>query len=193
MALILLGTVVLWENDRDSGVGLVFSDADLDALKTGMRVTGPQLSGASLTGDLYDFRAETVVPTDRELTALDIQRLVGEIRFRDSRTVSLASDSALIDLSQRRITLISGIDISTSDGYRAQASRVDVDTRAAELVAQGPILADGPLGRITADTLILTPAPVDGTTADGQGSRNDALIRFEGGVTLRYTPGMENR
>ncbi len=188
-ALILLGMVVLWENAEEPGIGLVFSDADLEDLKTGMRLTGPQLSGASLNGELYDFRAETVVPSDQGFSALEIDSLSGEIRFLDARTVSLRSDSAHLDLEKRLITLTSGIEIDTSDGYHAEASKVEVDTRAAELVASGPVLATGPLGRITADRLLISPALADG----GGTARNDALIRFEGGVTLRYTPGTENR
>ena len=76
--------------------------------------------------DLYDFRADVVVPTDAALSGLSIDTLSGEIHFLDARSITLRSDAAQVDLGTRVITLTSGIRIDTSDGYTAEASSVTV-------------------------------------------------------------------
>lgn len=183
LALALLATVFLWNKDDEAGIGLTFSQADIETMRSGLRVTGPQLSGSSLNGDIYDFRADVVIPQDLQLTHADIEGLTGRILFRDGRQVDLSAARAEIEMPSQRVVLDTGIQIRTSDGYEATAARAEVDLRQAVLTATGPVVASGPPGRIAADGMIITPA-----SADGALTANDTLIRFTGGVTLRYTP-----
>ncbi|MEM7613666.1 MAG: hypothetical protein AAF245_01395 [Pseudomonadota bacterium] len=183
----LLALVFLWQAEDDLGGGLTFSNADLEAMATGLKLSQPQFSGASMGGDIYDFRARTVVPRDIDLTMADIEALDGRVLYADGRVVELTSETAEIDLENRKVVLQTGIVITTSDGYRAKAERLDVDVSAAILEATGPIEATGPVGRITAGRM--TIAPAEGFEAPVR--VNETLTRFSGGVKLTYTPGLE--
>lgn len=189
IALALLALVLLWDSDNDAGVGLVFDDADLEAMRTGLRITRPQFSGTSLKGDVYDFRAETVEPRGLEMTTADVEQLSGRVTYRDGATIELRSDHARLDIPERRVVLETGIEIRTSDGYSAQAERVRIDIGASTLEADGPIIASGPPGRIESDALMVEPAGETG----GEGFDNEVLMRFTGGVKVTYTPQAKDR
>jgi len=178
-ALALLGAVFLWRVEEEQGYSLTFSPADLVDMRASMEVTEPHLSGASLNGDLYDFRAATVVPETIDIARAQIEELSGKVSFRDGRVVWLTSDHAMVDFIADKIMLESGIIARTSDGYTARANLLTLNLATSVLTADGPVTADGPLGQIEAGHLRIEPA--DNTTGI-----DDALIHFDGGVTLRY-------
>ncbi len=182
-ALVLLGAVFLWQRSEDLGGGLTFSEADLEAMRSGLRITGPQFSGASLDGDIYDFSADWVVPEDLEMTSLEVSGLEGEVLYRDGRQVSLRSEHAQIDIAERTATLDTGIEIVTSEGYRATATRVDIDLDAGVIEAEGPIDGNGPDGTLRAGAMRMGSGEA-GAEPDGIAT----VIDFTGGVHMTYTP-----
>lgn len=185
-ALALLGAVFLWQRTDDWGGGLTFSEADLEAMRSGLRISGPQFSGASLEGDIYDFSADWVVPEDLEMNSLEVSGLEGEVKYRDGRHLTLRSDHAEIDVDAQTATLDTGIVITTSEGYRATASRVVIDLQAGVIEAAGPIDATGPDGTLQAGAMSMAPKE----TAEGENGI-DTLIDFTGGVRMTYSPPKE--
>jgi lipopolysaccharide export system protein LptC len=182
-ALALLAAVFLWQRQEDWGGGLTFSDADLEAMRSGLRISGPQFSGASLAGDIYDFSADWVVPEDLEMTSLEVAGLEGEVLYRDGRRLTLRSDHAQIDVTDRTATLDTGIEITSSEGYRATATRVEIDLAAGVIEAAGPIDASGPDGTLEAGAMRMAPRGPDDTA-----NAEDTLIDFTGGVRMTYIP-----
>lgn len=185
VAVALLAAVFLLSDKTEFDTALNFSEADLEALRSGLKLTEPQFSGASLGGDIYDFRASLVTPRDLAMSEADILDLRGRVAFRDGRIVDLRSDRARLDAVAQQVVLEDGIELITSDGYRAEATRVEVDIEVGVLTAAGPVRASGPAGEIEAATLRI--ARVD----DGERGfdPNETLITFAGGVRLRYLPG----
>lgn len=180
----ILAAVFLWRQEEDLGGGLTFSAADLEAMRTGLKLTEPQFSGASLSGDIYDFKASTVIPRDIELSMADIEALDGRVQYADGRVIDLVSETASINLETRVIVMETGIVITTSDGYRAVAERLDVDVNASVLTGTGPVSATGPVGNIQAGGLVISAAPgVNRPTGV-----DETLISFTNGVRLTYTP-----
>lgn len=184
VAVLLLGLVLLWDNDGDEPAGLTFSEADLEALRTGLKITRPQFSGTSLTGDVYDFRAETVEPRDLEMTTADAETLFGKVDYRNGPVVELRSERARIDIPEQIVVLETGIEIKSSDGYVAHAERVEVNIAFSTLEAKGPVTANGPPGDIESAALSIVPAEEPGRA----NFDNDVLMRFTGGVKVTYIP-----
>ncbi len=182
-ALALLAAVFLWQQSEDLGGGLTFSEADLEAMRSGLRISGPQFSGASLEGDIYDFSADWVVPEDLEMTSLEVSGLEGDVLYRDGRQITLRSDHAMIDVADRTATLDTGIEITTSEGYRATASQIEIDLEAGVIEAAGPIEATGPDGWLEAGAMRMAPRDTD--TDD---NAIETVTDFTGGVRMRYIP-----
>ncbi|NNU79384.1 hypothetical protein HMH01_02930 [Halovulum dunhuangense] len=182
VALALLGAVIFWRQQDDLGPGLRFTESDMEAMRSGLIVTGPRLSGVSLGGDQYDFRAAQVAPEDLSITRARVSALTGRVIYVDGRVVTLEAASADIDMGAGMIRFDDGLRVTTSEGYDASAPVARVDVAAARLTADGPVEVTGPAGRIEAGGMVIEPS-------DPDAARGDALMRFTGGVTLRYTPG----
>jgi len=180
----LLASVFLLSNDPLPEAGLSFSQANLAAMQDGLQVTRPQLSGASLTGDIYDFRAASVIPRDSDITAARIDALTGSIAYLGGPRVDITAASAEVDFAARELVLDTGIRLGTSDGYAATADRVTVDIAGALLTATGGVSAKGPIGTIRADTLRIAPTRQDPSPALGK----ESVLNFSGSVRLSYQP-----
>lgn len=188
MALTLFGLVLFWDTSDNSASGITFSEADIETLQNGIQVTRPQFSGASLGGDLYDFNAETVIPRDRDLQMADVETMDGRISFRDGLIAEIQSERAEIDFTARHVVLDTGVGLQTSDGYTATAPYAEIDIAAGSLRADGPVIATGPPGNITAGGLVITPLE----ETPGLDFGNDVMMQFTNGVTLTYIPGAED-
>ncbi len=182
--LALLVSVFMLSTQDEIPGGLSFSDADLQALGTGLRVTNPRFSGASLDGDIYDFVADSVIPKDASLEFADIETLSGTIRFRDGHVVSLSAQRAEINLMTEELILSDDINLQSSEGYNAKASRLDVDLKNGQIHGSGDVFADGPMGEISSDSLLIEATEAQ----DIEALANDSMITFTNRVRLRYLP-----
>ncbi|MEM9812701.1 MAG: hypothetical protein AAF913_08525 [Pseudomonadota bacterium] len=180
--LALLASVVLLSLRPEPPGALTFSAADLEAMGSGLKVTRPRFSGASLDGDLYDFEAATVVPTDAELVRAEIEKISGAIRFADGLVVNLTAPDAAVDLVSETIFFDDGLVISTSSTLEAAAARANLDLRAGVLTAEGGVSASGTLGTIVAERLRVETVEEGNVEAFTEG----ATLVFTGGVELRY-------
>ena len=180
----LLAAVFLSGEPPVTDATLTFSEADLENMRAGLQITNPQLSGASMGGDIYDFQASIVRPRNLDFEVADIEDLVGTIDYVDGPTVFIASKSAEINLVTRLMVLETGIALRTSDGYSGNADRIEVDGQAGRLTATGNVLAEGPIGRISAERLVIAPADPDKPESLGK----DTVLRFEDRVRLTYIP-----
>ena len=185
LAAALIGAVVFWDSaPRDRGARLTFSDADLAAMRSGLRITRPQVSATSMTGDSYDFTARLVEPADLEMTRADVTALEGRVDFAGGRRLHLAAAQARLDFPAETVVLEAGVRLSTDDGWRARAPRVTIDIARSVLTAPGPVSGSGPPGEIEAGGLVIRPADPGAP----EGIENGAIVRFTNGVRVRWRP-----
>ena len=180
----LLLAVFLTREPPITDASLTFSEADLEAMRSGAQVLAPQLSGASEGGDIYDFKATTVTPRNLDFDQADISDLVGTIYYVDGPTVFVASHSAQVDLQARQMVLETGIILRTSNGYKGNADRIEIDAVTAVIVAEGNVQADGPIGRISADRLTISPP--EGAQEPKLGK--EAVLHFQERVKVYFDP-----
>ncbi len=185
-AVVMLALVFLLERDDELEGGLFFTGTDLAALGDGVRLTNPQLSGSTRAGDRYAFTADSVLPADDTMQQFTATALSGTIEEVGGRTIRLAAEAAVFDRQSQTLTLETGVKLLTSDGYTASADRIDAQLGSATIVASGAVEADGPAGRIRADTLTIAP---DGDAPEAVGGNR--RISFAGGVSVTYLPATE--
>lgn len=164
---------------RTEGRRIVFSDADLAALGSGMRVTSPVFSGETAEDDRFRFSAAVVTPDAAPPTRAEIATLSGEIDFVDGPTMRLAAAAASLDIEARRMTLRGPVSLSTSDGYAFVAEEVRLDLGAGAMEAEGAVEGAGPMGRIASGRLSVSP-PV--------GHDDARTFLFQDDVRLVYDP-----
>ncbi len=167
-----------------TGAALLGSVADLEAMGTGLKVTNPRFSGASLDGDRYDFEAATVVPRDIAMEMAEVDALTGTIRFADGLAVDLEAPFATVDLTSETLLFDRGLAVRTNSGIEATAGSANMDLRQGVLHADGGIAAEAALGTIVSDRLTIAARTPGGVAALTEGS----TLLFTGRVKLRYVP-----
>ncbi len=179
VALGMLSALFLVQNDDGLSGDLVFSRADLAALGSGLRISDATLSGRTSRDDAFRFVAASVVPDTAPPTRAEIAELSGTIDLVDGPSVSVTAERGDMDIAEQRLRLAGAIDIETSDGYRMRTEAMDIDLRAGTLHATEAVLAEGPLGQISSQTLEIMPAA---STGDAR------RFLFGNGVRVVYDP-----
>lgn len=177
LALLLLASLFLISPDDGLEGELVFSQGDLAALGSGLRITRPTFSGMTRGEDPFRFTAELVVPDAAPPTRAEVTGLSGEIDFAGGPGVAVAAETAELDIEAQRMALDGAVRVETTDGYRVTAPAMDVDLRGGVLEAAGPVETVGPMGSITAGSLRIAP-----------GEAGPPVISFGDGVRLVYRP-----
>jgi lipopolysaccharide export system protein LptC len=179
VALGLLAGLFLISTEDEIDGNLVFSEADLEALDSGMQVTRPTFTGSSRDNDRFRFTADRVVPDAAPPTRAHIVDLAGRIDFAGGPTVDVAAPEAALDLDTNVLELAGRVTLDSSDGYHVVSDRMTVDLRAGSLAAKGDVVGEGPMGRIDSETMRVDPA---------EGEDADRRFSFGDGVRLVYDP-----
>ena len=172
-------------DERISGA-VQFSKGDIAALGQGLRVSNPVLSGTTTTGDTFRFTAEMLIPDAAPPKKASIEKLAGEMTFKDGLIARLNAATADLDLVTHQMHLSGAVRVETSDGYTLRADRMSVDLKANALEADTDVATEGPMGRITSGTLRVAPA------GDGQPAQQH-LFSFGNGVRLIYDAPPDSR
>lgn len=177
LALAMLLSLFLFPGEEPFEGGIVFTEADIEALGEGLRITRPVLTGATRDDDPFRFTAETVVPDAAPPTQAEIERLAGTINFLGGQTFWIEAPVAALDLETQVMEGTERVTVTSSDGYRISADRVVLDLVAGTLEAEGSVDGAGPMGTIAAETLSIVPA---------EGRSGPRVFSFGNGVRLVY-------
>lgn len=179
IAIGLLSSLFLVRDDDGGGGEIIFSEGDLEELGSGLQISNPVFSGSSRNDDQFRFQAELVVPDAVPPTRARITALSGAVTSTDGSRLELESSAASLDIGAQTLVLDGEVTIASSDGYRIETDRLDVDLGSGGLESRQPIEATGPLGRIESGSFTLAPA-LDGA--------DDRRFVFGNGVRVLYDP-----
>lgn len=179
-AIALLGTVFLFTKEQNLEGGLKFSQAEFEALETGMHIAKPLFSGMNEAGDVYDFKAESVQPTGAEIDQIVVQKLSGEIRYEAGNAIHMRASSAEFSTSDEVLTLTGNIQFEMSDGTIANTEVLRAELQSGLVVGEKQVSASSPLGEISSGSFRLENIEVDG--------QEKQMLWFENGVKLLFRP-----
>jgi lipopolysaccharide export system protein LptC len=191
LALALLSSIFLWPRETRFEGGLVYTSADLVALGEGLAVTRPRIAGATEAGEPFVVTAERATPDGPDPETVELDDVRAEFMQGEGREIVLAAASGALRPKAETLSLSGDVALDTSDGYRVRTDRVEADLGAGELVAPGPVTAEGPRGSITAGSFRARRVAAPGT--GGEEAPLGALppgdyLWFEGGVRVTWTP-----
>ncbi|GIX15781.1 MAG: hypothetical protein KatS3mg118_3740 [Paracoccaceae bacterium] len=182
-ALALMSTIFLFTRDGPAP-GIRFSARDFAALQQGLRLSLPRFSGTTEAGEPFVVSADWALPDAPDPAEIRLHAIRATITLADGREVALTAADGLLMPRAQTVELTGGVEVTTTDGYRAETDRASADLRRRILIAPGPVTAEGPLGRIEAGRLsVLRPDPRKDPDAE-------ELIVFEDRVRLVYRPGV---
>ncbi len=175
----LLASLFVVQNDDTLGGNVVFSPGDVEALGSGLRIDNPTFTGTTRSEDRFRFTAAVVEPDAAPPQRARIATLAGTLWLHNGPEVTVSAARGDLDIPTQRLDLSGQVVITTSNGYRMVTDKATVDLRAGAFVAGDEVVTTGPLGEITSGSLHVAPA-----AESGEARR----FSFSDGVRLVYDP-----
>jgi lipopolysaccharide export system protein LptC len=183
LAVAILSTVFLVQNEDGFDGGLLFSTADKATLGDGLTIKNPRFSGKTDAGQAFSISAQIATPVGDDLRTVDVEGLSSVVHFEDGRQVEMQSATARIETSGQRISFVEGVNVRTSDGYMGHVGRLVADLESGVISGSEGVRFSGPTGKIDAQTMTISQSQNGGATYSG-----DSVLEFGGGVTLSLVP-----
>ncbi|GGW28926.1 hypothetical protein GCM10011452_16810 [Gemmobacter lanyuensis] len=177
MALAILSSLFLVARQIDPQGTIGFSEAELADRLREPRITAPTYAGTTRDGATLTISADEARPdAGNGATAAAVH---AELSTADGARSVLTAGAVRFLQETRAAVLEGGVLLANSLGYefRTEAMTLTLDTAGAKTA--GAVEGFGPLGRITAGQMQITP------TGDGA---ETYLLVFNGGVRLIYQP-----
>ena len=179
MAIILLGSIFVLSTSNKVREGLIIADAKLAELAIGQKITNPNFSGVTKSGDAFSISAEWALPDAPNPEKIELSQPRTVIDFESGRKLETRAGSGLLDLGASEATLSNEVDLTTSNGYVARSTALVLNFESGNVHSLGPVQATGPVGSIEAGSMTLLQ------NLD-QKDHGNAVLMFTGGVKLIY-------
>jgi lipopolysaccharide export system protein LptC len=178
---ILVGSIFLLSNASKLSELAEVIDGPLAELAVGQRITNPNFSGVTKSGDAFSIVAEWALPDGAKPTKVELSKPRTTINFQDGRTMRTTAGLGALNLQSSEATLSDGVNLRTTDGYIATSTSIEINLETGNLYSEGPVMAEGPVGSIEAGSMTLTQ------NLD-QNPTGNAVLVFNNGVKLIYNP-----
>ena len=176
-ALALLSTLFLLARPRDPDAALPYAQVDIAEMLREQRLTAPTYSGVTHEGDEVIFTAATAHPGGADGSGARAMAPVLRLIGAAGETRAAAAEGH-IDPAAQMLVLQGAVTVDTADGLRLDTAILRASLDRSRLESPGPVVAEGPQGRIEAGGFTLTRG-----AASGQ-----EVVVFNGGVKLLYRP-----
>lgn len=180
-ALALLSTLFFFSGEVDPRQSIPYAELNVDALVEAQRVSAPYFAGVTEGGDAVTLTGTAAIPDRDDPDRLTVENIDARFVTPEDLVVSASAPRARIDTGTNVAELQMGALVTTSDGMRMESDTLIADMGTSDLIAPTPIVTEGPMGRITAQSMRMErPGP-------GRPHR----IVFQGAVKLVYVEDSE--
>lgn len=181
LALALLSTLFLVSRPYEPNRDLPFSDPAIEGPAPNERLVNLAYSGVSKNGSAVTITAKNAQPIRGSQQIITAQGLQSTIKASLGQTVEITAPDGTFDGVSQIVLLENGVVITTSTGYQITTKSMRADLNVDRLSTIGQVIADGPVGHLTAGQMVLQQQP-------GDGSQDKYELIFKNGVELVYTP-----
>lgn len=177
-AILLIGMIFLVGRDRFEGTPTQ-QIVNAAALGAGLKLENPRFAGITSDGDPFVVTAISALPDGAMPDRVELEEPKAELRLDNGSSVTVESIDGEMFRAKELLNLEGKVILRTSDGYRADAPRVELDLANRIAVLPQSVTATGPRGSIEADRL----------RAEQFGpGRNDVTALFTGNVRVVLIP-----
>ena len=162
MAALLLGAMFMMTEHVPELSEIPFASGPLKERSEREQVAEPNYMGMTKDGDVLNIFAKELTPGNDSMSEVFADRPSSQIKSKEGRIINLNSDSGLLKNASETMTMKGDVEIITSDGYRLNASKIDVKLDQTWAYAHGPIMGKTPAGTLTAGSLEIKRASETG-------------------------------
>lgn len=178
VALVLLSTIFLISRRIDPSAAIPYAQVDVEKLARENALTRPEYSGVTDDGSILSITAKQAKTTPSEADGASAEQIAAKLTAPDGRVTDLSSNEGLFQPNSNQVVLSGKVAMQTSDGYRMNSGRMEMQTDRDIVVSPGPVHGEAPFGTLDAGSMR------SASTEDGTG--HDLV--FNGGVKLIYQP-----
>lgn len=175
-ALVLLSTLFLVSRRIVPEMSLPYSDVDVAELAREQRLSAPRYSGMTSDGSTLSVTADSALPDPENPNRATATTLVARLDAPDGARTDLTAADGEIDTAKNEMTLHGNVDIRGSSGLHLTTDLLHTAMDDNRIEAPGPVQGDAPMGRISADSMVMT------------GENGSYVVVFKGSVKLIYEP-----
>lgn len=175
LALALLSTLFLFSRKIDPEAAIPYATVDVADRLRDPKMTDAGFASMTENGATLTLTAAEARPS---ATGGTMHQVFGTLTNETGAVTHLTAADALLDSAQSLLVLSGGTKLESSAGYLVLSPGFDVATDLTRVESTGPITATGPIGDLSAQTMVLSQ-PVTGAPY---------LLVFKGKVRLIYKP-----
>mgnify|MGYP000126722653 CR=1 FL=1 len=179
MAILLLASIFLLSKTKVGEI-IVMTD-DIRELAIGQKITNPHFSGVTKSGDAFSISAEWALPDGPTPAQLELNRPRTTIDFKDGTTMRTNAGAGDLNLKSSEARLSGGVKLRTTNGYVANCIAMLINFESGNVISDGPVQAEGPVGSIESGSMTLVQDLHLNTSGN-------AVLMFKNGVKLIYKP-----
>jgi len=174
VALTLLVIVLAWRDQPTptNSFKMNFAGGKPGEAATGM--TGGRFVGADEQQRPFTITANTVRPEAGDANRLVMRSIQADLTLDRGNWITLLSPFGEFDRNQQRLALRESVSVYSDDGFALQTSAADVDLTRGVATGEHPVVVQGPLGELRADSFRL--------------QRNAQSLSFAGNVRMVVRP-----
>lgn len=175
LALVLLSTLFLFSHRISPEDAIPYAEIDVVD-----RLRDPKMTDAGFASVTEDGAALTISAAEAKPTTEGGQmRLVqGKLDTPDGQQIELVAGTAKLITAQKQIELLEGAEFRSTSGFFLTSEGLGIATDRTLIESRGKVQAQGPIGQLTADNMVLSQGSQDGPY----------LLVFNGQVRLLYQP-----
>ncbi len=183
LAVGLLSTVFLLQEEDTIRGGITFSADDRDTIRDGLTVYEPKFAGVNLNGDRFYMEAAKATPDSADPDEIVLVDLDGRTDYTDGASVYLTAARAIARIPEQVLELSGGVRIRTSDGFEGLTNSGVAALDTGTFITDGPVTLEGAMGILEAGSMRLDRLAGNATTA-----AQNQVFTFENGVKLTLDP-----
>lgn len=176
IALLLLSTLFLFSRKINPEDAIPYASVDVDD-----RLRDPKMTGAGFSGMTADGAALTITAAEAKPQSAGgtLRQVLGALTTPDGAKTEFAAAEVALKTDKKMIEFSKGAELQSSTGYLVSTQGLGVATDRTLVESRGDVSAEGPMGQLTANHMVLSK---DGETGP-------YLLVFNGKVRLLYQPG----
>jgi lipopolysaccharide export system protein LptC len=178
-ALAILSMLFLISNRINPDDALPYAEVDVEARLKEPRMTAPTFAGTTSDGAALEVTAAEARPAAEGETGASATGVRGRLTTPDGQQTELQAATAQMTLNGGEVTFSGDVQLDHSSGYRVTSDSMSARLDETNVQSRTPVVAEGPGGRITAQSMQLSQA------RDGS---EGYLLVFNGAVKLVYQP-----
>lgn len=141
---LLASLFLLSRSQTDTTVALPFSESDLDARIREQRISSPIYNGTNPAGDDISLSAGKIIQQTSPDALGQMTDLAVTVETATGTKFGITAELGEYDSKTKTVALRGSVDLTTSLGYQLTSPSVLFDPRKTSLIAQGPIVGQGP-------------------------------------------------